>query len=120
MEQPLIHHPIMTPGIPYQIVLGDHGDNFNNSVQYTMIQPQPVFLQQTPTTVISQPSMIINQSYQMTRAQIQPSTEVLKNDTKKIIGQIYCKFYYKLFNNIHEHIKVCFLNHNSKNYKFRK
>lgn len=124
MDQPSTPHQIIMPppqmpGIAYQIFLGDHGKNANNSVQYTMLQPQPVFLQQTPTSVTSQPSMVINQSYSMTQGQLQPPTKISKI-APKLFGQSYCAFCYKLFKNVNEHIKDCLLNPDSKNYKFRK
>lgn len=120
-------HQIIMPsphmsGIAYQIFLGDHTKNTNN-VQYTMLQPQQVFLQQTPTAVstpspvvISQPSMVINTPYQMReRKTIQPA-----KIAPKIVKQSYCTFCYKHFKNVNEHIKDCGLNPDSKNYKFRK
>lgn len=113
------------PGIAYQIFLGDNVKNPNNQVQYTMVQSQPVFLQQTSTSattpssvVISQPSMVMNQTYQMTQTQVQS----IKNPkiAPKMVGQSYCSFCYKRFNNMNEHSKECWANPTSKNYKFRK
>lgn len=113
------------PGIAYQIFLGDHTKSANN-VQYTMLQPQPVFLQQTPTSVstpssvvISQPSMVINPPYQMRERKTILSPKVPKI-APKIVNQSYCSFCYKHVNNMNEHIKDCWLNPDSKNYKFRK
>lgn len=107
------------PGIAYQIFLGDHSKNPNNQVQYTMLQSQPVFLQQTSTSattpssvVINQPSMV-HQTYQMTQTQV-PSAK-----NPKIVSQSYCSFCYKLFNNMNEHSKECWANPASKS-KFRK
>jgi hypothetical protein len=113
------------PGISYQIFLGDNGKNPNNQVQYTMVQSQPVFLQQTSTSattpssvVISQPSMVMSQTYQMTQAQVQS----VKNPkiAPKMVGQSYCLFCFKLINNMNEHSKECWANPTSKNNKFRK
>ncbi|XP_050428683.1 uncharacterized protein LOC126838366, partial [Adelges cooleyi] len=111
------------PGISYQIILGDHKTaNTNNQVQYAMLQPQPLFLQQTPTSVtsssmvINQPSqgMVINQPYQMiqTTAQL-PSAN-------KIVAHDYCTYCFTVVNNMNEHVMECWANPNSKNYKFRK
>jgi len=131
MEQAATPHQIIVPspqmpGIAYQIFLGDHGKNSNNPVQYTMLQSQPMFLQQTPSAVnnpssvvLSQSSVVINQSYQMTQAQIPAQTKVTKI-APKIVGQSLCSFCYKLFNNMNEHVKECWANPDSKNYKFRK
>lgn len=127
-QTPTSHQIIMPssqmPGIAYQIILGDHSKNSNTPVQYTMLQHQPVFLQQTPTSVstpssvvISQPSMVINQSYQMTQTQVQPSAKVSKIATR---SRSSCLFCYKLFNNLNEHLKECWLNPDSTRYKFRK
>lgn len=127
-QTPTSHQIIMPssqmPGIAYQIILGDHNTNSNTPVQYTMLQHQPVFLQQTPTSVstpspvvISQPSMVINQSYQMSQTQVQPSAKVSKITTR---SRSSCLFCYKLFNNVNEHIKECWLNPDSTRYKFRK
>lgn len=127
-QTPTSHQIIMPssqmPGIAYQIILGDHSKNSNTPVQYTMLQHQPVFLQQTPTSVstpssvvISQPSMVINQSYQMTQTQVQPSAKVSKIATR---SRSSCLFCYKLFSNLNEHLKECWLNPNSTRYKFRK
>lgn len=131
LEQPQTSHQIIMPssqipGIAYQIFLGDNGKNSSNSVQY-MLQPQPVFLQQTPTSsvsspssvVISQPSMVINQPYQMTQAQIPPLAKIPKI-APKIVGQTNCTFCYKIFNNMNEHVKECWANPDSKKYMYRK
>lgn len=116
------------PGIAYQIILGDHKTaNVNNPVQYTMIQPQPVFLQQTPTStstssvVISQPpqGVVINQPYQMTQAQHSVTSKVTKI-APKMTGQSLCKFCCTWRKNINEHLKECLANPDCKNYKFRK
>lgn len=131
IEQTSTPHQIIVPspqmsGIAYQIFLGDHGKNSNNPVQYTMLQSQPMFLQQTPSTVntpssvvISQSSMVINQPYQMTQAQIPAQTKITKI-APKIVGQSLCSFCYKIFNKMNEHVKECWANPDSKNYKFRK
>lgn len=131
LEQATTPHQIIMPspqlpGIAYQIILGDHGKNSNNSVQYTMLQSQPMFLQQTSSSVrnsspvvISQPSHIINQAFQMTQAQIPKSSKIPKI-APKIVGQNYCSFCYKLFSNMSEHVKECWANPDSKSYKFRK
>lgn len=132
LEQPQTSHQIIMPssqlpGIAYQIFLGDHGKNSNNPVQYTMLQPQPVFLQQTPTSsvsspspvVISQPSMVMNQPYQMTQAKIPPLAKISKI-APKLVGQSNCTFCYKIFNNMNEHVKECWANPDSKKYMFRK
>lgn len=73
----IIMPPTQMPGIAYHIVLGDHNEHFNNPVQYAVLQPQPMFLQQTSSTVnntssvvINQSSMVINKSYQVAQAQI--------------------------------------------------
>ncbi|VVC30797.1 Hypothetical protein CINCED_3A013815 [Cinara cedri] len=47
LEQTLTPHQIIMPsmgmpGIAYQIYIGNHNENYNNSVQYAM---QPMFLQ---------------------------------------------------------------------------
>lgn len=103
------------PGIAYQIFLGDHGKNPNNQVQYTMLQSQPLFLQQTSTSgttpssvVISQPSMVIDQTYQ---AQLSSAKNA------KMAGQSYCPFCYNCFTHLNEHSKQCWANPASKNYK---
>lgn len=132
-SHPTSHQIIMPssqiPGIAYQIFLGDHSKNSTNPVQYTMLQPQPVYLQQTPTSVssasqvvMSQPSMVINQPFQMTQAEIQTSTK-RRRIAPKIMTRsrkISCTFCYKLFNNLDVHLKECWLNPDSKRYKFRK
>jgi len=123
LEQVSTPHQIIMPstqmaGIAYQIFLGDHSKNSNNPVQYTMLQPQSVFLQQNPTSVSTSSSVVISQPYQMTQAQI-PAPKIPKI-APKIVGQSYCSFCYQLFNNINGHIKDCWLNPDSKSYKFRK
>lgn len=130
MEPTSTQHQIIMPspqmpGIAYQIFLGDHSKNANNSVQYAMLQSQPVFLQQTPTSVstpssvvISQPSIVMNQHYQMRERKNPPP--LVPKLAPKIVNQNYCPFCYKLFNKMNEHITDCWLNPDSKNYKFRK
>lgn len=118
------------PGIAYQIILGDHNKNSTNPVRYTMIQPQPMFIQQTPTSVSSaspvvmnQPSMVINQPFHMNQSPIQSSTKVPHSASKKIISssrKARCLFCYKLFHNLDVHFKECWLNPDSSCYKFRK
>lgn len=132
-SHPTSHQIIMPssqmPGIAYQIFLGDHSKNSTNPVQYTMLQPQPVFLQQTPTSVssasqvvMSQPSMVISQPFQMTQAQIQTSTKMPQIAPKVVTRsrKSSCTFCYKLFYNLDAHLKECWLNPDSKRYKFRK
>ncbi|XP_025207794.1 uncharacterized protein LOC112603453 [Melanaphis sacchari] len=116
LEQTSTQHQIIMPspqmpGIAYQIFLGDHGKNSNNPVQYTMLQPRPLFLQQTSTPVSTPSSVMISQSY--------PVTPKIPKIAPKI-SQSYCSFCYKLFNNVKEHVKECWANPASKSYKFRK
>ncbi|XP_060834859.1 uncharacterized protein LOC132917892, partial [Rhopalosiphum padi] len=108
------------PGIAYQIFLGDHGKNSNNPVQYTMLQPRPVFLQQTSTPVTTPSSVMISQPYPVTRSQV--STPKIPKIAPKssMVSQTYCSFCYKLFKNVKEHVKECWANPASKSYKFRK
>lgn len=135
------------PGIAYQIFLGDRLKNANSPVQYAMLQSQPMFLQQTPSSVatpssvvmsqptmvmsqppvimsqpsvvMSQPPIVVSQPFPMTRSKTQkPSSN--KIIAPKIAGQNHCSFCYKLFNNLNDHIKECWANPESKNYKFRK
>jgi len=130
IEQASTQHQIIMPspqmpGIAYQIFLGDHGKNSNNPVHYTMLQSQPMFLQQSSTVnnpssvVLSQSSVVINQPYQMAQDQIPVSAKMTKI-APKIVGQSLCSFCYKIFNKMNEHIKECWANPDSKNYKFRK
>lgn len=125
LEQASTPHQIIMPspqmpGIAYQIFLGDHGKNSNNSVQYTM---QPVFLQRTPTSSASTTPVVISQSaYQtryQTKAQIPPPPKITKI-APKLGSQVYCSYCYNPVNNMNDHIKICELNPESKNYKFRK
>ncbi|XP_050057883.1 max-binding protein MNT-like [Aphis gossypii] len=123
LEQASTQHQIIMPstqmpGIAYQIFLGDNGKNSNNSVQYTMLQPRPVFLQQASTPVSTPSSMMISQPYPVTRSQV--STAKIPKIAPKMMNQSYCSFCYKLFKNIKEHVKECWANPASKNYKFRK
>ncbi|XP_026805199.1 uncharacterized protein LOC113548495 isoform X2 [Rhopalosiphum maidis] len=108
------------PGIAYQIFLGDHSKNSNNPVQYTMLQPRPVFLQQTSTPVTTPSSVMISQPYPVTRSQV--STPKIPKIAPKssMVSQTYCSFCYKLFKNVKEHVKECWANPASKSYKFRK
>lgn len=111
------------PGIAYQFFLGDQNKNSNNPVQYTMLQPQPVFLQQTPTSVSTPSPVVLSQPYQMGQAQIRPPPKNAKIPPKiapKAFPQSFCTFCYKYVNNLREHLKECALNPNGKNYKFRK
>lgn len=125
VEQASAPHQIIMPspqipGIAYQIFLNDHGKNSNNTIQYTM---QPVFLQQTPTSVASSTPLVISQSAYQTRyqakAQIPPPPKITKI-APKLGNQIYCSFCYNPVNNMNDHLKMCELNPDSKNYKFRK
>ncbi|CAI6363974.1 unnamed protein product [Macrosiphum euphorbiae] len=123
LEQASTQHQLIVPstqmpGIAYQIFLGDNVKNSNNSVQYTMLQPRPVFLQPTPTSVSNTSPVVISQSYPMTRSQV-PGPKVPKI-APKIVSQAYCSFCYKLFKNLNEHVKECWANPESKSYKFRK
>lgn len=135
------------PGIAYQIFLGDRLKNTNSPVQYAMLQSQPMFLQQTPSSVatpssvvmsspnmvmsqppvvmsqpsvvMSQPSIVVSQPFPMTRSKTQkPSSNKLI--APKIVGQSHCLFCFKLFSNLNEHVKECWANPESKNYKYRK
>ncbi|XP_022176456.1 uncharacterized protein LOC111037916 [Myzus persicae] len=117
-QHQLIMPSTQMPGIAYQIFLGDHGKNSNNPVQYTMLQPRPVFLQQSPSSVSNTSPVVISQSYPMTRSQV-PCPKVPKI-APKIVSQTYCSFCYKLFKNMNEHVKECWANPASKSYKFRK
>ncbi|XP_060873503.1 uncharacterized protein LOC132947265 isoform X2 [Metopolophium dirhodum] len=123
LEQASTQHQLIVPstqmpGIAYQIFLGDNVKNSNNPVQYTMLQPRPVFLQPSPTPVSNTSPVVISQSYPMTRSQV-PSPKIPKI-ARKTVSQVYCSFCYKLFKNINEHVKECWANPESKSYKFRK
>jgi len=123
LEQASTQHQLIVPstqmpGIAYQIFLGDNVKNPNNPVQYTMLQPRPVFLQPSPTSVSNTSPVVISQSYPMTRSQV-PSPKIPKI-ARKTVSQVYCSFCYKLFKNINEHVKECWANPESKSYKFRK
>lgn len=123
LEQATTQHQLIVPstqmsGIAYQIFLGDNGKNSNNPVQYTMLQPQPVFLQSSQTPVSNTSPVVISQTYPMTRSQV-PNPKIPKI-APKLVSQAYCSFCYKLFKNINEHVKECWANPESKSYKFRK
>ncbi|VVC31779.1 Hypothetical protein CINCED_3A021254 [Cinara cedri] len=107
------------PGIAYQIFLGDHAKNSNNSVQYTM---QPVFLQQPPTSAASSTPVVISQSAYQTRYQTKAQIPVTKmaKIAPKLSTRIYCAHCYNPVYNMNDHIQICELNPESKNYKFRK
>ncbi|XP_001942840.1 uncharacterized protein LOC100158746 isoform X2 [Acyrthosiphon pisum] len=127
LEQASTQHQLIVPstqmpGIAYQIFLGDNVKNSNNPVQYTMLQPRPVFLQPSQTSVSNTSPVVISQSYPMTRSQV-PGPKVPKIAPKiasKTVCQAYCSFCYKLFKNLNEHVKECWANPESKSYKFRK
>jgi len=123
LEQASTQHQLIVPstqmpGIAYQIFLGDNVKTSNNPVQYTMLQPQPVFLQPSLTSVSNTSPVVISQSYPMTQSQV-PGPRIPKI-APKIASQAYCSFCYKLFKNINEHVKECWANPESKSYKFRK
>ncbi|XP_050533117.1 uncharacterized protein LOC126901033 [Daktulosphaira vitifoliae] len=121
--QILMPSPQMS-GIAYQIILKNHETtNANNQLQYTMLQPQSLFLQQTPNSATSSSSvminqssqsMVINQPYQVTQTTAQIPVP------NKIVAQNYCTFCYCVVNNMNDHLIECWANPNSKNYKFRK
>jgi len=117
-QHQLIMPSTQVPGIAYQIFLGDHGKNSNNPVQYTMLQPRPLFLQPSPTSVSNTSPMVISQSYPVTRSQV-PGPKVPKI-APKIVGKTYCPFCYKHFKDMKEHNKLCWANPSSKSYKYRK
>ncbi|CAI6372356.1 unnamed protein product [Macrosiphum euphorbiae] len=123
LEQASTQHQLIVPstqmpGIAYQIFLGDNVKDSNNPVQYTMLQPQPVFLQQTPTSVSNTSPVVISQSYPMTRSQVLGPK--IPQIAPQIISPGYCSFCYKHFKNLNEHVKECWANPESKSYKFRK
>lgn len=117
----IIMPPPQTSGITYQIYLDDHTKIANNSVQYALLESQPVFLQQTPTSV-SIPSSVV--SSQPSDVNIQPYKLRERNILPKIpktVKQVNnCSFCYKRYKNMNEHIKNCQFNPDSRNYKFRK
>eukprot|EP00102_Acyrthosiphon_pisum_P026058 XP_016663268.1 PREDICTED: uncharacterized protein LOC107884839 [Acyrthosiphon pisum] len=123
LEQASTKHQLIVPstqmpGIAYQIFLGDNIKNSNNPIQYTMLQPQPVFLQPSPTSVSNTSSVMISQSYSMTQSQV-PGPKI-PEIAPKIVSQGYCSFCYKHFKNLNEHVKECWANPESKSYKYRK
>lgn len=118
-QHQLIMPSTQVPGIAYQIFLGDHGKNSNNPVQYTMLQPRPVFLQSSPTSAVSNTSpVVISQSYPVTRSQV--SGPIVPKIAPKVVSQTYCSFCYKFFKDMKEHVQLCWANPASKSYKYRK
>lgn len=58
-QHQLIMPPSQLPGITYQIFLGKQQTaNSNNMLQYTMLQPQPVILQQTSSSDFSSSQVV--------------------------------------------------------------
>lgn len=122
---------ISNSGISYQIVLSSNNpivENSNDSVQYTLVRPQDVFLQQTATpvnasspVVISQPSVPIEN--QLLEDQIVYVKEINGTPVEVTFAsneRTYCVYCDKHFKNAAEHEKLCWTNPKSKNYKFRK